>query len=766
MVDLEMEILHGASVARLVEDSGALLLVSDRDGTIRYLSAGWKRVLGWSAPEMLGRRGHEFMHPDDVAATVRVAKGLKQRGTAQRFTNRYRTMAGGWRDLEWCAVVDARDGRIVASARDVTEEGARLRRMEQLGEVAHLTTNPVVLCDRNGRIEWVNEAFERLAEWRLDEVLGFTPGSVLQFDRTDPETVAQISRALSACEPIEVEILNRSRSHREYWLKMEIQPRFDAAGAHTGFIAVETDITELVAARVAAAAAETRAQEERARLVSAVDGLNDGFVYFDNDDRLVLANRRYREIYATSAPSMVVGARFEDILRFGLERGQFAEAIGREDAWLRERLANRRSKTPILQRLADGTVLQIVERPTSEGGWVGLRVDVTELLDARDRAEAANRARTEFLANMSHEIRTPLNGVLGMADLLADTPLDDNQRQMLGTIRSSGWSLLAMLNDIVDLARVEAGKLGLLPRPFDPRKLTTHLATLHGATTRAKGISFVHLKDRGPPNLRLGDETRITQILHNLIGNAIKFTEAGSVRLEVKSDDPGKLVFRISDTGIGMSAEQLARVQKPFEQAEAGTARRYGGAGLGLTIVQKLVEMMRGELRIDSMLGRGTDVEVRLPVPIANAPKAPANACAAETAGLAAKKELLRGQRLLVADDIATNRLVLAAMLKKLGIAARLAEDGAHACRIWREQPFDLVMLDIAMPVMDGLEALRIMRGEVASCGRGPLIAVAVTANVMQEQIEEYRRCGFVETLPKPVCFEQLVDVLSRALCP
>ena len=760
----ELKSIDSASVVKLVEASGDLLLVSNLEGMICELSAGWEGVLGWSDQEMIGRRGHEFMHPDDLAMTLDAAKALKEIGSVLRFTNRYRTKQGSWRHLEWCAVVNFQNSRIYASARDVSEDRERLDQIKRLGEVARVTTNPVIICDRDGLIEWVNEAFERLTEWPPEDVHGLKPGSFLQFERTNPDTVADISRALRALEPVDAEILNRSRYGREYWMKLEIQPRFNDAGDHTGFLAVQTDITELVAARESAAAAETRALDERARLVDAVDALTDGFAHFDAEGKLVLANRRYREIYALSAPAIAEGVRFEDILRYGLKQGQYAEAIGREEAWLSERLANHQAKKPAQQVLSDGTVLQTIDRPTSDGGWVGLRVDVTELYDARIRAEAANRAKSEFLANMSHEIRTPLNGLLGMADLLAETPLEKKQSDMLVSIRSAGWGLLSLLNDIVDLARVEAGKLELEHRPFDLNALLHQLGSLHGATTGVKGITFEIVGQPDALSVRIGDATRIMQILQNLIGNAIKFTETGSVTLEVSSSDADQLVFCVSDTGIGMSHEQLARVVNPFEQAEAGTVRRFGGAGLGLTIVHKLVEIMGGDIRIDSLEDIGTTVALRLPVPRANLASMPEPALADDCDEHAAKEKQLRGHRLLVADDNATNRMILSAMLTKLGVEARFANDGAEACKLWHAEHFDLVLLDISMPVMDGLEALRIMTEEAANAGRYPPRAIAATANVMTDQVAYYRRCGFLDTLPKPFRRQQLVDVLCNAL--
>ena len=357
-------------------------------------------------------------------------------------------------------------------------------------------------------------------------------------------------------------------------------------------------------------------EKTRGQLINAVEGLNDGFVYFDSEDRLVLANRRFRELYHRSADVIVPGARFRDILQDGLAKQQFFDAIGREDAWLEEQMNVLNSQKVVRQALTDGTVLQVMERRTSDGGRVGLRVDVTEITQAREAAEAASRAKSEFLANMSHEIRTPLNGVLGMADLLAETKLDDQQKSMLTVIRSSGWSLLTLLNDILDLSRVEAGKMELEERSFDLQSATDRLEALHGPTALAKGISFDIFHSSNGVYRRIGDETRIIQVLHNLVGNAIKFTESGSVRLKVRASLPDRVVFEVADTGIGMTQEQVERIFDTFEQADASTARRFGGSGLGMTIVRRLVDLMQGEITVQSEPGRGTRIVITLRVPV------------------------------------------------------------------------------------------------------------------------------------------------------
>jgi signal transduction histidine kinase/CheY-like chemotaxis protein len=390
-----------------------------------------------------------------------------------------------------------------------------------------------------------------------------------------------------------------------------------------------------------------------------------------------------------------------------------------------------------------------------------------ELMTAREAAEereqaaeAANRAKSNFLATMSHELRTPLNGVLGMAQALTTDHLTKAQQERVRIIRRSSESLLAVLNDLLDLSKIEANVLELEIAEFDLEHLVRGVVAAYRPLADKKDLAFNFEISDDVRGRYEGDSARIRRILYSLTDNAVKFTEAGAVTLSV-SRDAGGVAFRVSDTGIGISAEELTHLFEGFYQADAGRTRRFGGAGLGLAICHEMTQLMGGAIEAVSEPGHGATFVVRLPLAAAaaQAEPGPAERPASEPA---ATGEI----RVLAAEDNDTNQLVLKTLLAQAGIVPTMVENGRQALEAWEGQHWDVILMDIQMPVMDGVEATRSIRQREAETKRPRTPILAVTANAMTHQVTEYRAAGMDGMVPKPIDIAALFQAMEQALEP
>ncbi|MBB4657928.1 ATP-binding protein [Parvularcula dongshanensis] len=411
--------------------------------------------------------------------------------------------------------------------------------------------------------------------------------------------------------------------------------------------------------------------------------------------------------------------------------------------------------------------VRAVGRPIWQDGnvvkLVGTFQDVTKIRDERRalaaalaEAEAASIAKGQFLATMSHEIRTPMNGVIGMLELMAMEGMAPKQQERLEVARRSAEQLLELIGDILDLSKLEADRVAIEAVVMSPSELLDDVVRLFGPTATKKGVVLSGSETISVPDRVVGDPVRIRQIVSNLVGNAVKFTAQGSIDVRASYDvEASSLTVSVSDTGIGIPAAALGRLFQPFSQADATMTRRFGGTGLGLAISKQLAELMQGEISVESTEGRGSTFRLTIPLsPCDAAPSDPAPAQSDHEYGE------FGPLRILVAEDNPVNRMVIQALLEAAQHEVVMAENGAEVVEAVGEEDFDVVLMDMQMPVMDGLEATRLIRSRSDAKSRLPI--VAVTANAMVGDADAYLAAGLDDYLSKPVTMQALTHVLGR----
>jgi PAS domain S-box-containing protein len=670
--------------------------------------------------------------------------------------------------LELIEAIGIELSRVAERQRAENELRAKEAQTRRLALVASRTEKLVVILDRDGLIEWANEAALRRSGWGLRELIGMQPTAVFGDAAADDAAGEVVRRAFLDAKPCRVDFTAQTKGGERIDLELEGQPLTDEKGRFTQYVLVGTDITERKRTEAVLRENEAyfRALFDESPVAATIQG---------PDYRLVRVNQAYADL---------IGLPIEKLI--GVDPIEFA---GPE-----ERAAALQMRAKVFPTLREATPKpfefeRALQRANGERGWVRVHIvslnfecrgphllavieDITDarakeaaLREAKEAAEAASRAKSQFLANMSHEIRTPMNGVLGMTELLLGTPLSDKQRRFAEAVYQSGDALLEIINDILDFSKIEAGRLELNAVDFNLRQLVEDVFELLAPRAAPKRLELAHGVAADVPSFVRGDPTRLRQVLTNLVGNAIKFTEHGEVVVDVRAEPAAadtdgvacvRLLFEVRDTGIGIKPEAVAKLFTVFMQADQSSSRRYGGTGLGLAITKQLVELMGGSIAAESRYGEGSTFRFDLTLPVgANRTVVPALSAAQ-----------LKGRRVLVAEDNPTNRSILEAQLSGFGLDCAVAENGMQALELMRAAsragtPFHIAVVDVKMPIMDGLTLAARIRAEPQLAATRVLMLTSLNAGVESQLAREH---GVDAFLAKPVRQAELLNALSAAL--
>jgi PAS domain S-box-containing protein len=658
----------------------------------------------------------------------------------------------------------------------------------------HAELGLIIVDARTNTVTAVNPAFARQRGYEPGEMAGLPVSAI--FTEDSRAQLQKMIEALNTANHAVFESEHVARDGRRFPVLLDITVLRDEAGRPMSRVAYALDLTERKKAEAALAEAQAEAleQQKRARIAAlqqmeearsartraeeALAALRESeerlqlfvmyapasLAMFDREMRYIAVSRRWLDDYRLGGRDVLglshyevfpeIGPEWKDVHRRGLggeiirkEEDHFERADG-SSQWVRWEVRP--------WRTVRGDV----------GGIVIFTEDITrqkeaeaDLLRAKEEAESASHAKSDFLANMSHEIRTPLNGIMGMLQLLQATDPDAEQGECIELAVKSANRLTRLLADILDISSIEAGRLAVRAAEFPTAELRDSVMELFSNTAREKGLDLACSVAEGVPERVVGDETRVVQILGNLLGNALKFTPHGSVRLDMEPlpapAGEARLRFIVSDTGIGMPEISLDQLCAPFYQVDGSYTRAYQGAGLGLAITQRLVMLMGGNLEIQSVLGQGTTVRVDLPFALPKANVEPSTA----PGGLPTSG---RPVRVLLAEDDRINQIATSTLLKKMGHSVSVAENGREALEMLASQEFDLILMDIQMPVMTGLEALRAIRTDPAYAGVRNIPVIALTAHAMVGDRENFLEQGMDAYLSKPIGIHDLGSVITR----
>jgi PAS domain S-box-containing protein len=732
----------------------------------RYVSVNSAQavMLGYASPEEL------IASITDIASQVYVDPGerekltsmLKAQGEVVNFECRFRHRSGSiiWASVNAC-VVRGEDGAVSHYKGFTTDITARKLAEEYLREVLDATNDGIWDYDL------VSGKFGCSKRWA--QMLGYEPGDVDDFscycqhnihpDDRDRFNKAFMDYVEGRSSSYEIEFRLRTRSGEYIWIYSRGKAlQRDSTGRALRMVGAHTDIH-------AQKKIEESLRESEERFRTLIESAPVSVLLVQNG-RYIYGNPASARLLGYESPKTLIGMNaLETIapesLELVRERMQRIES-GADNVPMEMQILRPDGGRVWCISTSVRTLMNNVPTAIVVGQDISRQKNVEErLIRAKEEADAANKSKSEFLANMSHELRTPLNGIMGMMQLLQTTRLDEEQQDFISLAIKSSERLTRLLTDLLDISKIEAGKMEVVDEEFSPRELADSVSELFTVNASANEVTLECIIDPAMPPRLVGGIARLRQILFNLVGNSLKFTDKGVVRLEMTplSSTQGKdfrVLFSVFDTGIGIPDDKLNELFNPFVQVEGAYTRKYQGAGLGLAIVRRLVELMHGHIFLESSLGEGTAVHVVLPFSL------PHGAAIMTTPEKTDVLDAPHGLRILLAEDEPSNQFPVQKMLQKAGHVVTLAENGQQAVSLLRDHDFDCILMDIQMPVMDGIEATRLIRTSAPTVAKRMIPIIALTAYAMTGDRERFLQAGMDDYLAKPLSMSDLVRIVQK----
>ncbi len=736
----------------LFNNSGEIHCVSNMDGKIKFINNSAEQLLGYKTEDFLGRSLLDFCKPEDKSIAHNLYKPLPGNDNKVEFLTKAVTKAG---DTKWLSIINVhQNGLWLSSARDVTKHTLAEQELQQLSMVASHVTNGVVINDADNKILWVNEAFKTIIGYTLEEVKGKKLSKIITGVQSDSQILEYADHQASQKKSFTIELLTYKKDQEPIWLSIVNSVILDEHGEINRSIEIIKDITE-----------RKKTEYDLQTLSAAVKKSEVGVMIRNNNEELLWMNKAVEKMFGWNLYELKgskLGSRFVGELTDLDAYNKARENITSNQSYEVEILLYKKDRTPIWL-LIHSTPLRnsegVVER------HLGILIDISvrknaeqELIRTREEALKLSRAKETFISVLSHEIRTPINAVIGMSRILLEENPAPSQLNHLNILKFSSENLLKLVNDVLDFTKIETGNMQLESVPVNLRELATQTLHTLGFKPENKNLNIRLTIDPALPELVMADSTRLYQIMMNLLGNAIKFTEQGevmlSVNLEQENADTVLICFSVKDTGIGIPENKLKSIFEAYSQASTDTTRKYGGTGLGLTITKKLIELHQSRIEVQSEFGKGSTFSFKAMF---------------KKAGIQVQKTVHPATfepivaTVLVADDNQINRMLAKKILVKWGITADFAATGLEAYEMAMLKDYDLILMDLHMPVMDGLEATRLIRKQPAEKYK-TIPIIALTGSVFGLDLQNLHQDGLTDHFLKPYTPEGLYNKIKPYL--